>query len=154
MNMQQKTETVAAAYLFLTAGFVLYFSSYLADWGVFFLLHCTDWDSPFYLSEPLGEPFAGHLFYELVQFVSGHGGARGGAFPSAHVSGAVIVWAVAWQRQRRLALIVTPVIAGLIMETVYGRFHYALDTFAGFALGVSIVAGYRITRSSSSEKLP
>ena len=282
--MQQKTETVLAGYLFWTAGFVLFSSSTLEDWGLYFLLHCAgatlilslrrlpatvplplqllrDWfpvlmmpllfkevevfarafgnwgltesirawevflfnghpslylsaalpwvalseylhfcylsfvlllpavggywcfsgrrqafhellflywisysasltffmlfpvDSPFYLSEPLGEPFAGHFFYELVQFVSGHGGARGGAFPSAHVSGAVIVWSVAWQRQRRLALMLTPVNAGLIVATVYGRFHYALDTFAGLALGASIVAGYRMTRSSSTEEL-
>ncbi len=278
MNTQQRTETVLAAYLFVTAAFVLYFSNYLDDWGLYFLVHCAgaalilslrrlpatlplplqflrDWfpvlmmpllfkevetlarafgnwgltesirewevflfnghpslylgsplgvpalllsvvrvssprgvggywyasgrrgafhellflywlsysvslgffmlfpvDSPFYLSKPLGDPFAGHLFYELVQFVSGHGGARGGAFPSAHVSGAVIVWAVAWQRQRRLAFILTPVIAGLILATVYGRFHYALDTFAGFALGTSIVAGYHMTRSSSKQR--
>ncbi len=281
--MQQRTETLLAAYLFLTAGLVLYFSSHLENWGLYFLVHCAgaalilslrrlpgtvplplqfsrDWfpvltmpllfkeveifarafgnwgltesirewevflfkghpslylssqlpwvplseylhfcylsfvfllpavggywyasgrrgafhellflywlsysvslgffmlfpvDSPFYLSKPLGQPFAGHLFYELVQFVSGRGGARGGAFPSAHVSGAVIVWSVAWQRQRRLALILTPVVAGLVVGTVYGRFHYALDTIAGFALGASIVAGYRMTRSSSDER--
>ncbi len=101
-------------------------------------------DSPFYLSEPLGEPFAGYPFYELVQFVSGQGGARGGAFPSAHVSGAVIIWGVAWYRQRRLAVMLTPVVGGLIVATVYGRFHYVLDSVAGFALGASILTAYRV----------
>ncbi len=120
----------------------LYWLSYSVSLLFFMLLPV---DSPFYLSQALGEPFAGHLFYELVQFVSGQGGARGGAFPSAHVSGAVIVWSVAWQRQRRLALILTPVIAGLVVATVYGRFHYALDSIAGLALGTAIVTGWRST---------
>src|SRR5262249_13494483 len=50
--------------------------------SLFFILFPVD--SPFYLASPLGSPFAGHLFYDLVHVVSKHGGARGGAFPSSH----------------------------------------------------------------------
>jgi membrane-associated phospholipid phosphatase len=100
-------------------------------------------DSPYYLLEPPGPPLAGNFFYDLVHQVSDRGGARGGAFPSAHVSGALVVGLVAWRRQRRLALALTPVIAGIVVATVYGRFHYALDTVAGLALGVTVVSAYR-----------
>ena len=49
-------------------------------------------DSPYYLSEKLGPPLAGHLlFFDLVHQVSLRGGARGGAFPSAHVSAAGVI---------------------------------------------------------------
>ena len=51
---------------------------------LFFVLFPVD--SPFYLSEPLGEPLAGNFFYELVHFMAGQGGPRDGAFPSSHVS--------------------------------------------------------------------
>ena len=44
--MQQRTETLLAAYLFLTAGLVLYFSSHLENWGLYFLVHCADCMEP------------------------------------------------------------------------------------------------------------
>jgi membrane-associated phospholipid phosphatase len=100
-------------------------------------------DSPFYLAEPPGAPLAGHFFYELVHFVSERGGARGGAFPSSHVSVSLIIWLTAWYRQRNLAYGLAPITAGLILATVYGRFHYVLDLVAGFALAFSVIGFYR-----------
>jgi membrane-associated phospholipid phosphatase len=58
----------------------------------------------------------------------------------------MVLWLVAFRRQRRLAILLTPVIAGLIMATVYGRFHYALDTIAGVGLAVVVVAVYQELR--------
>ena len=113
-----------------------YFVSYL-----FYMLFPVD--SPFYLFNSPGEPIAGHFFYNLVHFVSGQGGARGGAFPSSHVSVGVVIWLVAWFRQRRLAYLLSPIIIGLILATVYGRFHYALDVIAGLGVGGLIVVIYR-----------
>ena len=65
-------------------------------------------DSPYYLSPHLGPPLSGHFFFDLVHQMSARGGARGGAFPSAHVSGAVVVTLVAWRHQRRLAYLLAP----------------------------------------------
>lgn len=108
------------------------FGSYL-----FFMLYPVD--SPYYLMPRLGTPHAGHFFFDLVHAISDRGGARGGAFPSAHVSGSVVLWLVVWRHQRRLALALAPVVIGLILATVYGRFHYALDAFAGLAVGATVV---------------
>ena len=99
-------------------------------------------DSPYYLSPHLGPPLSGHFFFDLVHQVSARGGARGGAFPSAHVSGALVVSLVAWRHQRRLAYLLVPITAGVMFATVYGRFHYVLDTLAGAALAVGVVAAY------------
>ena len=88
-------------------------------------------DSPYYLAPRLGPPLSGHFFFDLVHQVSARGGARGGAFPSAHVSGALVVFLVAWRHQRWLACLLAPILAGVVMATVYGRFHYALDVMAG-----------------------
>ena len=52
---------------------------------LFFILFPVD--SPYYLAAPLDPPLSGHFFYEVVHALSSRGGARGGAFPSAHVSG-------------------------------------------------------------------
>ena len=61
-------------------------------------------DSPYSLSPRLGPPLSGHFFFDLAHQMS----ARGGAFPSAHVSGAVVVSLVAWRRQRRLTHLLVP----------------------------------------------
>jgi membrane-associated phospholipid phosphatase len=100
-------------------------------------------DSPYYLSPRLGPPLSGHFFFDLAHQMSARGGARGGAFPSAHVSGAVVVSLVAWRRQRRLAYLLVPITGSVMIATVYGRFHYVLDTLAGAAIAVAVVVGYR-----------
>jgi membrane-associated phospholipid phosphatase len=115
--------------------------TYLASY-LFYILFPVD--SPFYLSDPPGRPLAGHLFYQLVHFVSGHGGARGGAFPSSHVSVATVVFLLTLQRQPRLGFLISPVILGMIVATVYGRFHYTVDVIAGLALGFLIIGTYRV----------
>ncbi len=103
---------------------------------VFFILFPVD--SPYYVSDRLGPPVAGHLFFDLVHEVSARGGARGGAFPSAHVSGSVLVWLVAWRHQRLVAYLLTPLIGGVLVATVYGRFHYAVDTLAGIVVALAV----------------
>ncbi len=100
-------------------------------------------DSPYYLSQRLGPPLSGHYFFDLVQQMSARGGARGGAFPSAHASGAVVLSLVAWRHQRRLAYLLVPITAGVLIATVYGRFHYVLDTLAGAGLAIAVVVAYR-----------
>jgi membrane-associated phospholipid phosphatase len=100
-------------------------------------------DSPYYLSPRLGPPLSGHFFFDLVHQMSARGGARGGAFPSAHVSGAVVVSLVAWRHQRRLAYLVVLLTASLMIAAVYGRFHYVLDTLAGAGLAIAVVTAYR-----------
>jgi membrane-associated phospholipid phosphatase len=111
------------------------FGSYL-----FFILFPVD--SPYYLTPRLGPPFAGNFFFDLVHTVSDRGGARGGAFPSAHVTGAVVLWSMLWRHQRGLALGLAPLILGLMVATVYGRFHYVLDAAAGALVGSIVAAAF------------
>ena len=105
-------------------------------------------DSPYYLSQRLRPPLSGHFFFDLVHQMSGRGGARGGAFPSAHVSAAVVVSLVTWRHQRRLAYLLAPIIGGLMIATVYGRFHYVLDALAGAGLAIAVVVAYRYLSGS------
>ena len=125
---------------------VAFYGSYL-----FFILFPVD--SPFYLADPTEGPIADYFFYNLVHEISSRGGARGGAFPSTHVSASIIVLMVAWKRQRRLAYLLLPMVLGVIVATVYGRFHYVLDTIAGLALGVVITSLY-LGLASRGEKPP
>jgi len=120
---------------------LLLLSTVLLGSYLFFILLPVD--SPYYLSQRLGPPLSGHLFFNLVHQMSAHGGARGGAFPSAHVSGAVVVSLVAWRHQRQLAYLLVPITGSVMIATVYGRFHYVLDALAGAALAIAVAVAYR-----------
>ena len=130
---------------------LLMLSTVLLGSYLFFILLPVD--SPYYLSQRLGPPLSGHFFFDLVHQVSARGGARGGAFPSAHVSGAVVVSLVAWRHQRRLAYLLVPITGGVMIATVYGRFHYVLDALAGAALAIIVVVTYRyLSRGGPGER--
>ena len=109
---------------------------------VFYILFPVD--SPFYLSESLPEPLSGNFFYELVHFLAGRGGARGGAFPSSHVSVSTVIVLVTMKYEPRWLYWLLPIYTGLVFAAVYGRFHYALDVFAGWALAFAVVGMYRM----------
>jgi membrane-associated phospholipid phosphatase len=125
---------------------LLILSTVLLGSYLFFILLPVD--SPYYLSQRLGPPLSGHFFFDLVHQVSARGGARGGAFPSAHVSGAVVVSLVAWRHQPRLAYLLVPITGSVMFATVYGRFHYVLDALAGAALAIAVVTAYRCRPSA------
>ena len=115
---------------------------------LFFILFPVD--SPYYRFDRLAPPLAGHAFFDLVHAMSARGGARGGAFPSAHVSGAVVVILVAWRHQRRAAVLLAPIVLGVIVATVYGRFHYAVDAIAGIGLALAVVGLHAIAAPAGS----
>ncbi len=128
----------SAFYELLFLASLTFSSSYL-----FYILFPVD--SPYYLAPELKEPLSSHFFYKLVHYVADRGGARGGAFPSTHVSITAVLWLTAWTRQRPIALWSSPIAAGLVFATVYGRFHYVLDVIAGLALAVAVVCIYKFS---------
>ena len=101
-------------------------------------------------SELHGGPFAW-----IVGLVQGeHGTVRGAAFPSAHVS-AALVWAmVGWRYERRLAWFLWPLAIGTALSTVYLGLHHAVDPIAGVVVGVICYRlGLRILRARGEDPL-
>lgn len=57
------------------------------------------------------------------------------AFPSGHTAVALMTLYYAWKfRERVLIVLLIPAVAGLIVSTVYLRYHYVIDVIAGAAL--------------------
>jgi membrane-associated phospholipid phosphatase len=50
---------------------------------------------------------------------------------------------VAWRHQRPLAYLLIPFTGSVMIATVYGRFHYALDALAGAALAIAVGVAFR-----------
>lgn len=56
------------------------------------------------------------------------------AFPSGHTEVVLIVLFYAWQYKRWYFWLALPLVTGLIVSTVYLRYHYAVDVLAGVIL--------------------
>ncbi|MBI5102565.1 MAG: phosphatase PAP2 family protein [Nitrospirae bacterium] len=72
-------------------------------------------------------------------------GVKRDAFPSGHTAVALTVVYMAWKFERRLFYVFVPVVAALVVSTVYCRYHYVIDVMGGVALTViTIVMGEAI----------
>ena len=78
-------------------------------------------------------PLEGGPFHFLVNLIQRHGGVHGNAFPSSHVSAAVVALIYAWRYAPRLAAVLTPLVGLLCIGAVYDRYHYASDIVGGIA---------------------
>jgi hypothetical protein len=70
--------------------------------------------------------------------------AWGTAFPSRHVAVAVAATAAALGEWRALGLVLVVPTTLLALGSVYGQFHYAVDTLAGLGLGLGVALGARL----------
>jgi membrane-associated phospholipid phosphatase len=93
--------------------------------------------SPWYTFARPDPEQLGWVFPRLVHRVLTLGAATGAAFPSSHVAAAVVVWLLAWRFSRPLFWAFTAIVPALIVGTVYGGFHYAVDVIAGAMVGVT-----------------
>lgn len=65
------------------------------------------------------------------------------AFPSLHAAVSALVAVYAWRAGRTPGLLLTPLVAGIWLSTIYLRYHYVVDLIAGGVLAglVVFVAG-------------
>ncbi len=89
---------------------------------------------PRYGFEKIKENLAVGFFHNLTHAVLSRASSKGTAFPSSHAAIAVIVLLCAVRYDFISFIILCPFCIGLVVGTVYGRFHYAIDAIAGTAL--------------------
>lgn len=75
------------------------------------------------------------VFGPLTHSIVERGSSLGTAFPSSHTAVAVCVWLSAWRLWRPAFWLLALIVPALALGTVYGGFHYAVDTLAGALLG-------------------
>lgn len=77
----------------------------------------------------------GGMFTATINWIEHYGRVRGAAFPSEHVAGSIAALWGAWRHRRWLAWVLLPLVASMCVSTVWGRYHYVADVFAGIATG-------------------
>jgi membrane-associated phospholipid phosphatase len=80
-------------------------------------------------------PLAGGPATSLINFIEHWGRVRGGAFPSGHVTGSFVALLGAWRYRRYLFWVFLPLFVAMCVSTIYGRYHYIADVFAGILVG-------------------
>jgi len=94
---------------------------------------------------------AGGPFTATINFIEHYGRVRGAAFPSAHVAGAFAALWSAWRHRRWLFWILLPLVLCMCLSTVYGRYHYVADVFAGVITGtLGYWIGLKLMRARGS----
>ena len=63
-------------------------------------------------------------------------------FPSGHVAVAIVCWILARRIHRPLGFVFGVVAAGVILSTVYLRYHYVVDVIAGALLAAFALTGW------------
>jgi membrane-associated phospholipid phosphatase len=94
------------------------------------------------LTEHFGAPLTGGPITTLNDWVVQHGSAVYDVFPSLHV----LMTCVLLEHDRREHPLrfqwMLPVAVGLVLSTVYLRYHYAMDLLAGFLWFVAVRLGW------------
>ncbi len=84
-------------------------------------------------------------FFHIMDFIYVHFEAEGAAFPSSHVAVALCSLYFSWIYLPKIRQIHSVVVILLCISTVYCRYHYVVDVFAGVVTAVLLVyAGDRL----------
>jgi len=134
-------------YLLIVGGILYFRREWRAYWSVmtyslagymigYFIAMFFPVESPWYaMAGSWKAPLAGGPITATVNVIEHFGRVRGAAFPSEHVAGAVAALWGAWRFRRWLFWTMLPVFLLMCVSTVWGRYHYTADVFAGLTTG-------------------
>ncbi len=95
-------------------------------------------------SVPLNGSFITDFVRHFINFAENN---KQDCMPSGHTAIALIVLFLSYRYARLLFYLFCPVVGALILSTVYLRYHYVIDLFAGAALAAGcIIIGPRLYR--------
>lgn len=114
---------------YLAAACLTFFVSYLLFW--LYPVEGPRW----HLATEYVNGVGGPLFTRVVTFVIERAAVHGGAMPSSHTGVAVVTLLFCFRYYRQAARWLLPVVLGLALGTVWGRFHYVSDVIVGAAIG-------------------
>jgi len=110
--------------------------NYLSNFFLFLLLPAVGPKVSSALSSLHGADPAGYFFAWLNQLVQGNVGVFGAAFPSSHVSGALVWSLLAFRYFKKVGYIMAPAVLGIMVAAVYLGYHHALDLICGIVWGL------------------
>ncbi len=158
--LNEYMQLVYTSYFLLTIGFGAYLwtRGRREDFAVFIASTCASYylcyvifvlfpiESPYHTLRHLQQvELTGGPFTAFINLIEKHGRVHGGAFPSSHVAGSMAVLFSAYRFAPKVGYWLTPLVVSICVATVYGRYHYAMDVFAGiFIAAIGCRLGVRL----------
>lgn len=155
--LNEYMQLVYTSYFLLTIGFggYLWAQKRFDDFAVFIGSTCVAYylsyvifvlfpiESPYHTLHHLQQvELTGGPFTAFINLIEKHGRVHGGAFPSTHVAGSMVVLFSAYRFAKPIGYALTPLVLSICVATVFGRYHYAVDVFAGiFVAGLGCWIG-------------
>ncbi len=118
---------------FLTAASLTFFASYLL-----FFLYPVEGPRWYFAGEYINS-IDGPVFRKFTEFMIDTGAVRGGCMPSSHFAVALAILMYCYKYYGRTGWAVLPLVLGLAIGTVWGRFHYVSDAIVGGIIGATSV---------------
>ena len=89
----------------------------------------------YFMPEKYIVPLKGGLFTSLSELIRNHLHFKGGSLPSPHCAAATIILWACYKYNKKIFFVILPSIFLLYISTVYGRFHYCMDSAIGILTG-------------------
>jgi membrane-associated phospholipid phosphatase len=89
----------------------------------------------YYLASIYYLPMIGPIFTPLAQKIVNSGGLHGGAMPSSHCAVALVAVWFLFRELKYTRVFLLSLYIMLCVSTIYGRYHYVSDVFAGIIIG-------------------
>jgi membrane-associated phospholipid phosphatase len=147
--LNEYMQLVYTSYFLLTIGFGAYlwirgkrdqFAVFIASTCIAYYLCYVIFvlfpiESPYHTLRHLQQiELTGGPFTAFINLIEKHGRVHGGAFPSTHVAGSMVTLFSAYRFARPIGYWLTVLVFSICVSTVYGRYHYVVDVFAGILM--------------------
>jgi membrane-associated phospholipid phosphatase len=130
-------------------------STAIANYSIYIIAILFPIESPYYSLAALHmNRLPGDYCTALIELIERFARVHGAAFPSAHVAGSMVALLAAWRYRRWLFWVCLPFFASMCVATVYGRYHYVADVFAGLIVGgLGFALGTRLERRNARTEI-
>ncbi len=89
----------------------------------------------YFMPDKYSVPLEGGLFTYLSDLMRSNLHFRGGSLPSPHCAAATVILWACYKYNKNIFFVILPSIILLYISTIYGRFHYLMDSVIGILTG-------------------
>ena len=100
----------------------------------------------YFMPEKYSIPLEGGLFTYLSELIRHNLHFPGGSLPSPHCAAATVILWICYKNNRKIFFVILPSIILLYISTVYGRFHYFMDSLTGIMTGYLAILIYPLIK--------
>ena len=98
----------------------------------------------YFMPDKYSASLKGGLFTYFAEYIRHNLHFRGGSLPSPHCAAATVILWIIYKYNRTIFFVILPSVILLYISTVYGRFHYLMDSAIGILTGCLAIIIYPI----------